>query len=226
MFTEASKMIGECLCAIKDPKDQCQKEILGQGCMLTDRIVLTAHSVVKMVKNLEAIPVSCPSGVWNATEVWSEPDADLALLQLDLGTPGAPRNPAPPRFPRISGTGLHMGTQVGYMGLLSTWEHKETAEFLPPTFFSGCVSRRDREGKYPNHYLTPNYSVMSFGGSPAFFPDGALCGVFLGSVHIITKFLSTCEPRHLNEFHFLFPCVSPLAPHQKAIEAFTRPKAT
>ena len=56
--------------------------------MLTDRIVLTSHTVVQKAVGLGSIPVSCLSGVWKGTELWSEPKADLALLRLDLGTGG------------------------------------------------------------------------------------------------------------------------------------------
>jgi Trypsin-like peptidase domain len=223
VFTAAAGIVGGCLCAIKDPTDHHQKEILGQGCMLTDQIVLTARKVVHTAMELGAITVSCPSGIWTATELWSEPQADLALLRLDRKTSGTDRSPAPSTFPRISETGLLLGTQVGYMGLLTAWDHSEAGMFLPTTFFSGCVSRRDRAGNYPEHYLTPNYSVMSFSGGPAFFPDGSLCGVLLGAAHIIATHPTPDGCRHLNEFDFLFPRISSLAPHQASIERHTHP---
>jgi hypothetical protein len=206
-----------------DPTDSDQKAFLGQGCMLTDRIVLTALHVVRELPTDRVILVSCPSGLFTASELWSESQADLSLLRLDIRRNGDENKSAPATFPRISSTKLVLAKQVGYMALLTALDDDGSNRFLPPTFLSASVSRQDRVGTYPEHHLSPSYSTLSFSGGPVFFPDGTLCAVLLGVSNIIAKQPSEKGSRNLDEFDFLFPRISPLAPHRALIEQFTHP---
>ncbi|MDB5390817.1 MAG: Trypsin-like peptidase domain [Planctomycetaceae bacterium] len=212
MFTTSAESIGRCLCALMDPTDRDEKEILGQGCMLSDRSVLTALHVVEESLKAKAVLVNGPTGLWRASLAWSSPAADLALLRLDIQRKTDQGLPAPQSFPTLSLDPMRLGMQVGYSALVTALDKDEGHKYLPQCFLSGWVSRRGGGTDHPLFMLSPGYTTLSFSGAPVFFETGELCGVLLGPDLVISKQPGASGSRHLDEYEFLLPRISALEP--------------
>ncbi len=212
MFTKATEAVGRYLCAVMDPSDAEQKEILGQGCMLNERSVLTALHVVERLSRNGGIIVNGSIGMWTASVNWKSEAADLALLQLEVPRKGDHDLVLPQSFPTISANSLRLGMQLGYSSLLTTLDKFEEHPYLPQCFHSGWVSRQVHGKDHIVYLLSPGYITLSFSGAPVFFDTGELCGVLLGPDHLIAKQPGPPGSRHLAEYDFFYPRVLALEP--------------
>jgi len=222
----AADLMAGRICAIRNPADHDQSPILGQGCMLSERIVLTAHQVVQEAKKGKAILVSGPSGVWMAKELWAETHANIALLQLTARRKSDEFLPTPTQFPEISDEPLNQGTQVGYLAAVAEWDHSDLDSRPSTVFLPAWVSRKENRFPFPFLRLSPSFTAVSFIGGPVFLPDGKLCGVLVDFEQQNQSPPADLSQGNLSQFDFLFPRVSPIAPHIRYLEQAIQPQST
>ena len=192
--------------------------------MLSERIVLTASQVVQEAKKGKAILVSTPSGVWIAKELWSEPHANIALLQLTVRRKTDEHLPTPVSFPEISDEELALGNPVGYLAALGSWDQAENGARPSTMFLPACVSRQEEKFPFPFLRLSPSFTAASFVGGPVFLPNGKVCGILVDFEKADQNLPTDLSHGNLTQFDFLFPRVSPIAPHVRYLEKAVQPQ--
>ena len=88
------------------------------------------------------------------------------------------------------------------------------------------LARSASEWIFPFLRLSPSFTAVSFIGGPVFLPDGKLCGVLVDFEQQNPSPPADLSQGNLSQFDFLFPRVSPIAPHIRYLEQAIQPQST